>query len=91
MPQIQSQLDPHSDAFARNRAAMLAAIEPFLCGQCERCIQNGCAGLRPFGKFRGFVVFSGDFGHTSKIARSFYFLIFAQSLPLANACFAKQG
>ncbi|QXZ16260.1 geranyl-CoA carboxylase subunit beta [Pseudomonas sp. AO-1] len=27
MPQIQSQLDPHSDAFARNRAAMLAAIE----------------------------------------------------------------
>jgi len=27
MPQIQSQLDPHSEAFARNRAAMLAAIE----------------------------------------------------------------
>ncbi|WP_375122474.1 acyl-CoA carboxylase subunit beta [Pseudomonas sp. LW8] len=27
MAQIQSQLDPHSEAFARNRAAMLAAIE----------------------------------------------------------------
>jgi geranyl-CoA carboxylase beta subunit len=27
MPQIQSQLDPHSEAFARNRAAMLTAIE----------------------------------------------------------------
>jgi geranyl-CoA carboxylase beta subunit len=27
MPQIQSQLDPHSEAFARNRAAMLVAIE----------------------------------------------------------------
>jgi geranyl-CoA carboxylase beta subunit len=27
MPQIQSRLDPHSEAFARNRAAMLAAIE----------------------------------------------------------------
>lgn len=27
MPQIQSQLDPHSEAFARNCAAMLAAIE----------------------------------------------------------------
>ncbi|MFI8223005.1 geranyl-CoA carboxylase subunit beta [Pseudomonas sp. NPDC085632] len=27
MPQIQSQLDPHSEAFARHRAAMLAAIE----------------------------------------------------------------
>ncbi|MFJ4249834.1 geranyl-CoA carboxylase beta subunit [Pseudomonas helmanticensis] len=27
MPQIQSQLDPHSEAFAGNRAAMLAAIE----------------------------------------------------------------
>ncbi len=27
MAQIQSQLDPHSETFARNRAAMLAAIE----------------------------------------------------------------
>ncbi|MBC3269169.1 acyl-CoA carboxylase subunit beta [Pseudomonas sp. SWRI81] len=27
MAHLQSQLDPHSDAFARNRAAMLAAIE----------------------------------------------------------------
>lgn len=27
MPQIQSRLDPHSEAFARNRSAMLAAIE----------------------------------------------------------------
>ena len=27
MAQIQSQLDPHSEAFARNRAAMVAAIE----------------------------------------------------------------
>ncbi|MFJ2480593.1 geranyl-CoA carboxylase subunit beta [Pseudomonas sp. NPDC087598] len=27
MAQIQSQLDPHSEAFARNRAAMLTAIE----------------------------------------------------------------
>jgi geranyl-CoA carboxylase beta subunit len=27
MPQIQSRLDPHSEAFARNRAAMLTAIE----------------------------------------------------------------
>ncbi|MCY0110459.1 geranyl-CoA carboxylase subunit beta [Pseudomonas monsensis] len=27
MPQIQSRLDPHSEDFARNRAAMLAAIE----------------------------------------------------------------
>ncbi|MEN5243524.1 acyl-CoA carboxylase subunit beta [Pseudomonas atacamensis] len=27
MAQIQSQLDPHSEAFARNRAAMLATIE----------------------------------------------------------------
>lgn len=27
MPQIQSQLDPHGEAFARNRAAMLVAIE----------------------------------------------------------------
>lgn len=27
MPQIQSQLDPHSEAFARNCAAMLTAIE----------------------------------------------------------------
>ncbi|KHA72012.1 acetyl-CoA carboxylase [Pseudomonas chlororaphis] len=27
MPQIQSLLDPHSEAFARNRTAMLAAIE----------------------------------------------------------------
>ncbi|WP_285420572.1 geranyl-CoA carboxylase subunit beta [Pseudomonas sp. efr-133-TYG-5] len=27
MPQIQSQLDPHSETFARNRQAMLAAIE----------------------------------------------------------------
>jgi geranyl-CoA carboxylase beta subunit len=27
MPQIHSQLDPHSEAFARNRTAMLAAIE----------------------------------------------------------------
>ncbi|MEN5313585.1 geranyl-CoA carboxylase subunit beta [Pseudomonas koreensis] len=27
MSQIQSQLDPHSEAFARNRAAMLTAIE----------------------------------------------------------------
>ncbi len=27
MPQIQSQLDPHSEAFTRNRAAMLVAIE----------------------------------------------------------------
>ena len=27
MPQIQSQLDPHSETFARNRAAMLTAIE----------------------------------------------------------------
>ncbi len=27
MPQIQSQLDPHSEAFARNRAAMLVTIE----------------------------------------------------------------
>jgi geranyl-CoA carboxylase beta subunit len=27
MPVIQSELDPHSEAFARNRAAMLAAIE----------------------------------------------------------------
>jgi geranyl-CoA carboxylase beta subunit len=27
MPQIHSQLDPHSEAFARNRAAMLVAIE----------------------------------------------------------------
>lgn len=27
MPQIQSELDPHSEAFARNRAAMLTAIE----------------------------------------------------------------
>ncbi|KAE9641772.1 geranyl-CoA carboxylase subunit beta [Pseudomonas sp. PB106] len=27
MPQIQSQLDPHSEAFVRNRAAMLTAIE----------------------------------------------------------------
>ncbi|VVO63997.1 geranyl-CoA carboxylase subunit beta [Pseudomonas fluorescens] len=27
MAQIQSRLDPHSEAFARNRAAMLAAIE----------------------------------------------------------------
>ena len=27
MAQIQSQLDPHSEAFARNRAAMLVAIE----------------------------------------------------------------
>jgi geranyl-CoA carboxylase beta subunit len=27
MPQIQSRLDPHSEAFARNRTAMLAAIE----------------------------------------------------------------
>ncbi|MGG7675249.1 geranyl-CoA carboxylase subunit beta [Pseudomonas sp. WC2] len=27
MPQIQSQLDPHSEAFARNRAAMFTAIE----------------------------------------------------------------
>ncbi len=27
MPQIQSLLDPHSEAFARNRAAMLTAIE----------------------------------------------------------------
>ncbi|QAX86118.1 acetyl-CoA carboxylase carboxyltransferase subunit [Pseudomonas sp. DTU12.3] len=27
MPQIQSQLDPHSEAFTRNRTAMLAAIE----------------------------------------------------------------
>jgi geranyl-CoA carboxylase beta subunit len=27
MPQIQSQVDPHSEAFARNRAAMLTAIE----------------------------------------------------------------
>ncbi|MGN4051245.1 geranyl-CoA carboxylase subunit beta [Pseudomonas sp. SM4] len=27
MPQILSQLDPHSEAFARNRAAMLVAIE----------------------------------------------------------------
>ncbi|MBK5532908.1 geranyl-CoA carboxylase subunit beta [Pseudomonas sp. TH08] len=35
MPQIQSQLDPHSEAFARNRAAMLAAIE-----QVEQLEQN---------------------------------------------------
>jgi geranyl-CoA carboxylase beta subunit len=27
MPQIQSRLDPHSEAFARNRAAMLTTIE----------------------------------------------------------------
>jgi geranyl-CoA carboxylase beta subunit len=27
MPQIQSRLDPHSEAFARNRTAMLTAIE----------------------------------------------------------------
>jgi geranyl-CoA carboxylase beta subunit len=27
MPVIQSELDPHSEQFARNRAAMLVAIE----------------------------------------------------------------
>ena len=47
MPQIQSQLDPHSDAFARNRAAMLAAIEHVQ--QLEQNLLNKAADAK--GKF----------------------------------------
>ncbi|KIK86820.1 geranyl-CoA carboxylase subunit beta [Pseudomonas sp. W15Feb9B] len=47
MPQIQSQLDPHSDAFARNRAAMLAAIEHVQ--QLEQNLLNKAAEAK--GKF----------------------------------------
>lgn len=47
MPQIQSQLDPHSDAFARNRAAMLAAIEQVQ--QLEQNLLNKAADAK--GKF----------------------------------------
>lgn len=47
MPQIQSQLDPHSEAFARNRAAMLAAIEQVQ--QLEQNLLNKAAEAK--GKF----------------------------------------
>ncbi|WP_202368615.1 geranyl-CoA carboxylase subunit beta [Pseudomonas sp. MWU318] len=47
MPQIQSQLDPHSDAFARNRAAMLTAIEHVQ--QLEQNLLNKAAEAK--GKF----------------------------------------
>ncbi|WP_236189600.1 acyl-CoA carboxylase subunit beta [Pseudomonas paraglycinae] len=45
MPQIQSQLDPHSEAFARNRAAMLAAIEQVQ--QLEQNLLNKAAEAKP--------------------------------------------
>ncbi|VEF12074.1 carboxyl transferase [Pseudomonas fluorescens] len=44
MAQIQSQLDPHSEAFARNRAAMLAAIEQVQ--QLEQNLLNKAAGAK---------------------------------------------
>ncbi|PMQ14247.1 putative propionyl-CoA carboxylase beta chain 5 [Pseudomonas sp. AD21] len=47
MPQIHSQLDPHSDAFARNRAAMLTAIEQVQ--QLEQNLLNKAAEAK--GKF----------------------------------------
>ncbi|VVP27071.1 Acetyl-coenzyme A carboxylase carboxyl transferase subunit alpha [Pseudomonas fluorescens] len=47
MPQIQSQLDPHSEAFARNRAAMLTAIEHIQ--QLEQNLLNKAAEAK--GKF----------------------------------------
>ncbi|PRB43602.1 acetyl-CoA carboxylase carboxyltransferase subunit [Pseudomonas sp. MYb2] len=47
MPQIQSQLDPHSEAFARNRAAMLTAIEHVQ--QLEQNLLNKAAEAK--GKF----------------------------------------
>jgi geranyl-CoA carboxylase beta subunit len=45
MPQIQSQLDPHSEAFARNRAAMLTAIEQVQ--QLEQNLLNKAADAKP--------------------------------------------
>ncbi|MFJ2536314.1 MULTISPECIES: geranyl-CoA carboxylase subunit beta [unclassified Pseudomonas] len=45
MAQIQSQLDPHSEAFARNRAAMLAAIEHVQ--QLEQNLLNKAAEAKP--------------------------------------------
>ncbi|MCU0119266.1 geranyl-CoA carboxylase subunit beta [Pseudomonas sp. B2M1-30] len=45
MPQIQSQLDPHSETFARNRAAMLAAIEHVQ--QLEQNLLNKAAEAKP--------------------------------------------
>ncbi|WP_247840591.1 geranyl-CoA carboxylase subunit beta [Pseudomonas sp. MWU12-3103b] len=47
MPQIQSQLDPHSEAFARNCAAMLTAIEQVQ--QLEQNLLNKAAEAK--GKF----------------------------------------
>ncbi|HHS7809661.1 geranyl-CoA carboxylase subunit beta [Pseudomonas putida] len=47
MPQIQSQLDPHSEAFARNCAAMLTAIEHVQ--QLEQNLLNKAAEAK--GKF----------------------------------------
>ncbi|MFJ2463536.1 geranyl-CoA carboxylase subunit beta [Pseudomonas sp. NPDC087615] len=45
MAQIQSQLDPHSEAFARNRAAMIAAIEHVQ--QLEQNLLNKAAEAKP--------------------------------------------
>ncbi|WP_085577932.1 MULTISPECIES: geranyl-CoA carboxylase subunit beta [unclassified Pseudomonas] len=45
MPSIQSLLDPHSEAFARNRAAMLAAVEHVQ--QLERNLLDKAAEAKP--------------------------------------------
>jgi len=45
MPAIQSQLDPHSEAFARNRASMLAAIEQVQ--KLEQDLLNKAAEAKP--------------------------------------------
>ncbi|QTD31791.1 geranyl-CoA carboxylase subunit beta [Pseudomonas fluorescens] len=51
MPVIQSQLDSHSEAFARNRTAMLAAIEQVQ--QLEQNLLNKAAEAKPKFDTRG--------------------------------------